>query len=355
MIDSLVSFDSKLLDGASSSRRQIWTEVYSRIISHRLALPSHEEDEKLRRLTTCMSWIDMVDPQWIEIYGALFEESRSFQTSPIEKMKIDKDIHRTFGLFFKTSAGSRVASNLPDFYKSLETVLVATSHETGYCQGINFIAASLLVGLDRNERSAFILLSYLLRQRHLNILFNAKCSSLLEYMNMFSKKLRRTNKKMYTHFKRIGFGPVCYSIEWFTTCFIVTCPGDLSCCVIDMLLLGFDDIMIRVGLAVVEALESDIEGLDLEELQMCFKKLTMALTPQDILPRALTIDIGSGKCILDVRMDKYTHILGIVFYISSPFPFVICTHTHIQMMAWNVEQMNPQQEMVDTLRFKGTN
>ena len=115
--------------------------------------------------------------------------------------------------------------------------------------GINFLAALFLLS-ERDERDAFVLLCFLLRHRHLEILFNARCSSLLEYMGTFSKRFRKNNKAVYTHLKNAGFGPVCYAIEWFTTCFIVTCPGDLSACVVDLLLLGFDDIMLRVGVCV---------------------------------------------------------------------------------------------------------
>lgn len=49
-------------------------------------------------------------------------------------------------------------------------------------------------------------------------------------------------------------------------------PGDMSACFLDLLLLGFDDILLRVGLAIMDALEEQLLSLDLEELQMTFKK-----------------------------------------------------------------------------------
>ena len=80
----------------------------------------------------------------------------------------------------------KLKGGMTDYYKALETVLVAASHECGYCQGLNFLAASFL--LSENEKNSFSLLCYLLRQRNLEILFNSNCSSLLEYMNVFSKR-----------------------------------------------------------------------------------------------------------------------------------------------------------------------
>ena len=75
------------------------------------------------------------------------------------------------------------------YYESLKTVLVAASHGSGYCQGLNFLAALFL--LSENEKNSFSILSYLLKQKKLGILFDSNCSSLLEYMNVFSKRYVR--------------------------------------------------------------------------------------------------------------------------------------------------------------------
>ena len=72
------------------------------------------------------------------------------------------------------------------YYNSLHSVLIAASHQSGYCQGINFLAALFL--LSETEKDSFSLLCFLLRHRHMEILFNPTCSSLLEYMNCFSKR-----------------------------------------------------------------------------------------------------------------------------------------------------------------------
>lgn len=43
-----------------------------------------------------------------------------------------------------------------------------------------------------------------------------------------------------------------YAIEWFTTLFSVSTPKRLTMYLFDLFLAGFDDIMIRVGLAIVQ-------------------------------------------------------------------------------------------------------
>ena len=45
---------------------------------------------------------------------------------------------------------------------------------------------------------------------------------------LFLCRFRKNNKTVYQHFRNVGFGTICYCVEWFTTCFIVTCPGKLE-------------------------------------------------------------------------------------------------------------------------------
>ena len=85
-------------------------------------------------------------------------------------------------------------------------------------------------------------------------LFDPHCSSLLEYTKLFEKKLRRHNPSVYKHWKSIGFDPLCVTVEWFTTCFITVSPGDLGNCVLDLLLAGCEDALLKVALALVDEL-----------------------------------------------------------------------------------------------------
>ena len=43
--------------------------------------------------------MDMIDKEWKDIYSALFDEHSSFDIPASEISKIEKDVHRTFGLF----------------------------------------------------------------------------------------------------------------------------------------------------------------------------------------------------------------------------------------------------------------
>lgn len=277
------------------SRSTFWAKVRNRIIHENKRVADPVENEMLIALASDKRWLSMVPPEWVEIYGALYEESKYFIISESERTKIDKDIGRTFSLFERNARLLRLQFkvNMTGYSIALQNVLMAASHERGYCQGINFVAAVFLL-YQANEKEAFTLLCFLLKQRYMEILYNPKCSSLLEYMNYFEKRLRKHNKRIYKYFKHIDYSPVCYSIEWFTTCFIVTCPGELSSCVLDLMLVGFDDIMIRVGLAMLDHLEDQLLKLDLETMQLEFKPLASKADPYDVMFRALTIPVPAN-------------------------------------------------------------
>lgn len=217
-----------------------------------------------------------------------------------------------------SSALSSSKSSVSSHFTSLETILRATTHHRTYCQGLNFLAANFLMN-DETPRNAFILLNYLLRQSYLEILFDSKCSSLMEYMKVFEKRLRLHNKTVYNHFKNNNFGTFCYAIEWFTTCFIVSNPGPLSACCIDLLLMGYNNILLRVGLAITDVIGKDVLLLNQEELQIEFKKLTRSVDAVSTLTRALTLK----------QTGKKDDVL--------------------KLMSLNIYFMNPRHELTDTM------
>ena len=77
----------------------------------------------------------------------------------------------------------------------------------------------------------------------------------MEYIKLFEKKLRRHNNRVYKHWKALGFDPLCVTVEWFTTCFVTSCPGELANATFDLLLAGCEDALLKVGLALIDELE----------------------------------------------------------------------------------------------------
>eukprot|EP01041_Mallomonas_annulata_P004586 gene4586-9114_t len=290
----------------NSPRKKIWTDIYGRYAS--LGKQSSQqsrginlEPKLLEGLANGASWTDMVSSEWFNIYGAYYDEAHAFPIDDSERIKINKDIHRTFSVFRSSLSFTSLFSftmNKSTYCKRLGDVLLASTHHNEYCQGMNFITAALILA-DKSPRDVYILLNFLLHQRYVGLLFNPKSSSLVEYIQIFDEKFRKFEQKLYFHLKHMNFTSYCYAIEWFTTCFIVTCPGDLSHCVLDLLFAGFDDIMIRIGLAIMNVLKEELLLLDEEGLMSEFKIKVRALKPVNIIPLALSYKIRESACILE--------------------------------------------------------
>jgi hypothetical protein len=323
-----------LFSGGSSSsaiycdRTATWTHILKKLAKATNNNSSHASTrasgdfEKLAEFAAGNNrWVDKVPSEWREIYGAIYEESRNFEIAENQIVSISKDVHRTFGLFQRTlpHLRHRIESKQEEYYSSLTSILTAHSHERNYCQGVNFLAAAFLLS-EENERDAFTVLCFILKQRHLEVLFNPKCSSLMEYMKLFEKKLRKHNKAIYDHFRSVGYGTFCYAIEWFTTCFIVSNPGLISSCAIDLIIAGFDDIMIRIGLSILNTLQPKILSSSVEVLQEGFKFMQASVDPVTVILGALTLQH------LDMRGNS------------------------LQRMHLNMDFMAPNTELVNTLR-----
>ena len=332
-----------------------------KLLLQQLAFPNHANNNAAGYGTNPNAiWLSFIPSEYVDIYYAIYDEMKVLPIAEKEVIKVDKDVPRTYGLFARnskllrlqfpdmtniniatdlsktshgeiaTSSSSKSNKELSEttttiirssllsllksnsnimtaYYISLKNILLAISYERGYCQGINFIVASLLIHFPY-EREVYTIVAYLLKYRYVGILFDPKYSSLLDYIRIFEKKLRKHNRRIYRHFKKTEFTAVSYTIEWFTTCFIVSSPGELSLCVLDMLIAGFDNIMIKIGLSLLDSLEETLLSLDFEALHSNFKTLTLQADPIAVMARALCIDIGTSKNLLKEMAQKIESI-----------------------------------------------
>lgn len=288
------------------SRTRIWSRVHQKfpdLVYRRFTDKLEEEKQLILKLASGENWEDFIPSEWIDIYNAYYDETQILPIEERELIKIDKDVPRTFGLFVKNARLLRL--NFPNdmtcYYNGLRDVLIAVSRDRGYCQGINFIAASILLQTASVKKSS-IILNFLLKHRKLEILFDPKYSALLDYMKIFEKRLRKFVPNIYHHFKKCEFTTVSYAIEWFTTCFIVTCPGELSLCMIDLLVAGVDDAMLRIGLGLLKVLEGKLLKLDFEGLHQQFKHLVSTVDPYDVIIQGIPIVVPRRMTILQVHL-----------------------------------------------------
>jgi hypothetical protein len=273
-----------------------------------------EEMNMLMLLKFGLSWIDMVPQEWIDIYGAIYDESECYVCPEDQMKKIEKDVSRTYGIFSKKSKIGEFAlhKSLEDNCNSLREILRLITYKLEYVQGMNYIAA-LVILVELSTRNCFILFCFLMFQRDLSVLFNHKSSSLSEYIKVFDRKLRKHNRVVYKHFRDSGYFSMCYAVEWFTTAFVVTHPGEFSIRVLDLIFTGLPHILIRTGLAIIDAVQDRVLHMDVEDLQLSFRSQIRELSVLPVITKALKICLTEKEDFLRVSTDCMLTYLNELF------------------------------------------
>jgi hypothetical protein len=159
---------------------------------------------------------------------------------------------------------------------------------------MNYVVDFLLKMVS--EEDAFCLFLYALRNKHLCCLYETKLPVLSDYMEIYERQLAHKLPDLAQHLKEHGFIAPFYSIEWFTTLFMLSCPFDLTVAVWDLFFMGFKDGQIRCAVALMESIEPSLMMMGTEELLKNFRTVAIyKLDALDVVLRALRLDLAPVK------------------------------------------------------------
>ncbi|CAM6124260.1 unnamed protein product [Calypogeia fissa] len=166
--------------------------------------------------------------------------------------QIDHDLARTFP--------THPWVDSPDGQATLRRVLVAYSFRdssVGYCQGMNYLAAMLLLVM-KTEEDAFWMLCVLLE----NVLFSESFSEDLRGCHLaqrvFKDLLKKKFPRLAQHLDQIGFDSTLVTTEWFLCLFAKTFPSETVMRVWDVLFNEGVKVIFRVALAIFKLNEDSL-------------------------------------------------------------------------------------------------
>ncbi|KAG8458455.1 hypothetical protein KFE25_004333 [Diacronema lutheri] len=142
-----------------------------------------------------------------------------------ERKAIERDLRRTFPGLIPPSRGASEG-----LVRSLGHVLRAYAvydSSTGFCQGMNYVAAVCLLH-SPDEESAFWLFVQLLHVHGLRELYASSGAALGALLARFDVALRRRSARVAAHLSARGVGASMFAAQWFTTLFSYQFP--LSFC-----------------------------------------------------------------------------------------------------------------------------
>ena len=151
----------------------------------------------------------------------------------------------------------------------LQRVLLAVSNaqsEVGYCQGMNFVAATLLINLEMNEVHAFWMFLSIIRNYHFKDLYSPAVPLLPLRMYHFSRIIRSHIPNVWHHLNSKTFSVEVFANQWIMTMFAYYLEPEILGIIWDLFfLLGWKYIF-KLGGTILKILEPKLLEMDVEEI-----------------------------------------------------------------------------------------
>ncbi|XP_074533292.1 uncharacterized protein LOC141796205 [Halichoeres trimaculatus] len=133
----------------------------------------------------------------------------------------------------------------------------------GYCQGMSYLAAVLLMQLEEEE--AFWALTALLdRPKYLAEMFDTSLTKVQHQAKMFDQILKHRKPKLYQHMESVGVLSIHFVMPWFLTLFTSLPCWDSVLAVWDLIILQGLLAVFRTALTIIELLEPKLMDLNEE-------------------------------------------------------------------------------------------
>ncbi|EDV24462.1 uncharacterized protein TRIADDRAFT_13887, partial [Trichoplax adhaerens] len=122
--------------------------------------------------------------------------------------------------------------------------------EVGYCQGLSFVAAILIMHMDEND--AFECFKYILYDLHLRDQYKPDMAALHIQMYNLSRLIYDYQRDVYQNLDQNEIGPSLYAAPWFLTLFASQFPLGFVVRVLDLLFLDGIEAIYKISLMLIK-------------------------------------------------------------------------------------------------------
>ncbi|KAK7299826.1 hypothetical protein RJT34_10654 [Clitoria ternatea] len=166
--------------------------------------------------------------------------------------QIDHDLPRTFP--------GHPWLDTPEGHAALRRVLVAYSFrdsDVGYCQGLNYVAALLLLVM-KTEEDAFWMLAVLLENVLVNDCYTNNLSGCHVEQRVFKDLLAKKCPRIASHLEALEFDVSLVTTEWFLCLFSKSLPSETTLRVWDVIFYDGAKVIFNVALAIFKMKEDEL-------------------------------------------------------------------------------------------------
>lgn len=202
---------------------------------------------------------DQIEDKYTHVYNeSMLKECRHEQV-------ILWDLNRTFpgNDFFKEgNDGQRRLYHVCKSYAGQDP-------EVGYCQGLSFVVAVLLLHLEETE--AFALFSVIMSEYQFRDLFKKGFQMLQLKFYILEKMIEELIPELREHFIDYDINTQMYASQWFLTLFSAKFPLMLVYRIVDMFLTEGPDTLFKIGIALLKMSRTDLLSQDFEGMLKYFR------------------------------------------------------------------------------------
>eukprot|EP00435_Cladocopium_sp_Y103_P062796 s22_g24.t1 len=229
--------------------------------------------------------VEDIEAGWCQKLGVQSSEDafNALLQQPLSQSKIseiERDVHRTYPTH-ERFCGEEGAMGRRELSQVLQAVVVAEPN-VGYCQGMNFVAATLLIHAD-SVQEAFWLLLALLEGYHFRYVFAPGVPLVPLRVFQFSGLVQRNLPHLWRHLREDGHSLEIFAHQCVLTLFSYSLGPDLLAHVYDVFfMLGWKAVF-RIGVSLLATLEDQLLNMDLEDishyLHQCKRHLKLGSGP----------------------------------------------------------------------------
>ena len=230
------------------------------------------------------------------LYRRLCDAKISKRLLMLHSAAIQRDMHRTFTLFRRDPTapkiygrGSKTSSEMweASLVRILRAIVIHVP-DVGYHQGLNFLAAALLMIVhgveggkaisEETEETSFWILVSLLQRYGFAGLFTTSTSFLQQYMDRFDRLMVHAQAALHQHLMSVQWEPAMYCMEWFTTTFVYSLQFSCAIFLFDAIILtSIPDVMYLAGISILSCLSDRLMLMNGNDIMENFKAMTKAI------------------------------------------------------------------------------